>query len=137
VVDSEGTLLGRHQGVHRFTIGQRRGLGLGGGPARYVRSLDATTGTVTVADAAALQATGFVAGEVCWAADDVPAPETRLCVRVRHRHAPLPCRIVEAASGRAVVAFDGPGPAITPGQAAVFYDGEYVRGGGWIVGDAA
>jgi tRNA-specific 2-thiouridylase len=137
VIDTDGTVLGRHEGVHRFTIGQRRGLGLGGGPLRYVRSLDAVTGAVTVAGAAELRAAGFVAADVCWAAGEVPPAETRLQVRIRHRHAPLACRIVEAVPGRAVVAFEGPGPAVTPGQAAVFYDGEYVRGGGWIVGDPA
>jgi tRNA-specific 2-thiouridylase len=137
VVGPDGIELGRHAGVHRFTVGQRRGLGLGGGPPRYVRALDAATGTVTVAGAEDLRAVGFVASDVHWAGGAPPAAETRLRVRVRHRHVPLACRIVEADARGAVVAFEGQGPAVTPGQAAVFYDGEYVRGGGWIVGDAA
>jgi tRNA-uridine 2-sulfurtransferase len=137
VVDAEGVVVGRHAGVHRFTIGQRRGLGLGGGPARYVRALDAATATVTVASAAALGAAGFVAGEVTWAGDAAPAVQTRLRVRLRHRHTAIPCRIVRAGAGQAEVAFDGPGAVVTPGQAAVFYEGEYVRGGGWILGERA
>jgi tRNA-specific 2-thiouridylase len=137
VVDERGVVVGRHPGVHRFTVGQRRGLGLGGGPVRFVRALDATTGTVSVASAAGLGAPGFMATEVSWAGDAVPGAETPLRVRLRHRHAAIPCRIVRADTRRAEVAFDGPRTVVTPGQAAVFYDGEYVRGGGWILGECA
>jgi tRNA-specific 2-thiouridylase len=137
VVDADGELLGRHGGVHRFTIGQRRGLGLGGGPARYVRALDAASGTVRVSDADGLGAMRFVTDEMHWVDGEAPEPGTRLRVRVRHRHAAVPCRIVRAAGGRVEVAFDEAPTAVTPGQAAVFYDGEYVRGGGWILGECA
>jgi tRNA-specific 2-thiouridylase len=137
IVDDEGVVVGRHAGVHRFTIGQRRGLGLGGGPARYVSALDAATGTVRVASAVALGTPGFLAGEVSWAGGGAPAAETRLRVRLRHRHAAVPCRIVRIGADHAEVAFEGPRTAVTPGQAAVFYDGEYVRGGGWIIGECA
>jgi tRNA-specific 2-thiouridylase len=84
-----------------------------------------------------MRARGLVAAGVRWSAGTGPPCGTALAVRIRHRHLPIPCRIVGTAASEAVVAFDAPGPAVTPGQAAVFYDGEYVLGGGWIVGEAA
>lgn len=136
VVAEDGTPLGRHEGVHRFTVGQRRGLALGGGPARYVRRIDAASATITVTGAQALTDTGFVARDLTWAGGTAPACGTRLHVRVRHRHAAVPCRLDDASAARVTVAFEGAGPAVTPGQAAVFYDGDRVRGGGWIVAGA-
>jgi tRNA-specific 2-thiouridylase len=135
IVDQNGTVLGVHAGVHRFTVGQRRGLGLSGGPARYVRSLDAETATVAVAASDGMQARGFWAGEVSWARGEAPASGTRLRVRVRHRQTALPCRIVRADAAGVAVVYDVPAPAVTPGQAAVFYDGDVVRGGGWITAE--
>jgi tRNA-specific 2-thiouridylase len=137
VVDADGTIVGRHPGVHRFTVGQRRGLGLGGGPARYVRALDAATGTVRVSEAGALGAARFLAEDVRWVAGTPPEPDTPLRVRVRHRHTAVPCRIVRAEAGQAEVVFVDAATAVTPGQAAVFYDGELVRGGGWILRECA
>ncbi|HWP65239.1 MAG TPA: tRNA 2-thiouridine(34) synthase MnmA [Candidatus Limnocylindria bacterium] len=134
VIDEDGTVVGSHRGVHRFTIGQRRGLGLGGGRARYVRALDAATGTVHVSGAASLGAAGFVVDEVHWAHGRPPDSGADLRVRLRHRHAPVPCRVVGWDGRRAEVAFEVPTP-VAPGQAAVFYEGEYVHGGGWIVGE--
>jgi tRNA-uridine 2-sulfurtransferase len=135
VVDESGRSLGRHGGVHRFTVGQRRGLGLAAadGARRYVEHLDASSGTVRVAPADRLCAHGLVAREVSWA-DGVPPPAgTPLAVRVRHRHPPVPARLAAAGGGGARLAFAAPGPAVTPGQAAVFYQGDLVLGGGWIV----
>src|SRR5207249_876950 len=82
----------RHAGVHRFTVGQRRGLGLGcgHGTRRYVRALDASTATVTVSEAAGLRARGLVARDVSWTGGPAPAPDTPLAVRIRHRHPPVP-----------------------------------------------
>jgi tRNA-specific 2-thiouridylase len=137
IVDGEGAIVGRHAGVHRFTVGQRRGLGLGGGPARYVRHLDADTASVVVCEADHLHSAGLLADGMHWTAGTPPPADVPLAVRIRHRHAPIACRLTRADGGRAVLAFDRPGPAVTPGQAAVVYDGEYVLGGGWIVGDAA
>jgi tRNA-specific 2-thiouridylase len=133
VVDESGRQLGRHAGVHRFTVGQRRALGLTGGGRRYVRAIDAASGTVTVTDAAGLMARGLRAREVSWIEDAPPAPGTPLAVHIRHRHPPLPARLTTATSGEVEVAFAADGPAVTPGQAAVFYRGERVLGGGWIV----
>ena len=136
VIDADGTVVGRHAGVHRFTIGQRRGLGLGGGPVRYVRALDAAAGTVRVSEAGALGAGRFIADDVHWVAGTPPGPHSPLRVRVRHRHTAVPCRVVRAEAREAEIVFDAPTP-VTPGQAAVFYDGELVRGGGWIVRECA
>jgi len=133
IVDETGAVLGRHQGIHRFTVGQRRGLHLAdGGPPRYVRTLDRASATVTVAPAERMRAAGLVAREVVWASGAAPGPGTAVAARIRHRHRPVPARIEAATGGEAWVRFCEPGPVPTPGQAAVFYGGELVLGGGWI-----
>jgi tRNA-specific 2-thiouridylase len=137
IVDEEGRVLGRHAGVHRFTVGQRRGLGIGGGPARWVRSIDATSGAVTVAAPGSLGARGLVAREVTWSAGTPPATGTTFAVRIRHRHTPVPARLTGVAGAEARVTFDGTGPLVTPGQAAVFYRDDLVLGGGWIASELA
>jgi tRNA-specific 2-thiouridylase len=136
VVDEAGRPLGRHAGVHRFTIGQRRGLGLGdGGAPRWVRALDAATATV-VAGARPPAARGLVAREVRWVAGTPPAGEVG--VRIRHRHPLVAGRVTASGDGEVRVAFTGtPGPAVTPGQAAVFYRDDVVLGGGWIATELA
>ena len=132
IVDGEGTVLGEHGGVHRFTIGQRRGLGITGGAPRYVQRLDAATATVSVGGVESLAADGLVARGTIWSAGTPPPAGTAIDVRIRHRHRPLPARLVEAGGDVARVRFAERGPAVTPGQAAVFYRGELVAGGGWI-----
>jgi tRNA-specific 2-thiouridylase len=137
IVDEAGTMLGSHEGVHRFTVGQRRGLALGGGPRRYVRAVDAESGTVTVTDAAGLRAGGLHAERVSWSAGTAPAPGTRVGVRIRHRHPLVAGRLTRCGDDDVEVAFDGGGPLVTPGQAAVFYRDDLVLGGGWIAGALA
>jgi len=132
VVDQAGTVLGEHGGVHRFTIGQRRGLGLAGDARRYVQRLDAATATVSVGGVESLGAGGLIARETMWTAGVPPPRGTPLDVRIRHRHRPLPACLVDADGDVARVRFAARGPAVTPGQAAVFYRGELVAGGGWI-----
>jgi tRNA-specific 2-thiouridylase len=134
IVDETGSEIGRHGGVHRFTVGQRRGLGVGGGARRYVRALDATTGTVTVGTAPG-SARGLVARDVSWVGGLPPADGSTLAVRIRHRHPMLPARLASSVGDVAHVAFVTEGPAVTPGQAAVFYRDETVLGGGWIAGE--
>ncbi len=131
IVDEDGLRVGWHAGVHRFTVGQRRGLGLGGGPRRYVAGIDAPSGTVRVAPAAHLRAQGLVARTVSWV-DDVPPPGATVGVRIRHRHPVLSGRLLAVGPDATRVSFVVDGPAVTPGQAAVFYDGDRVLGGGWI-----
>jgi tRNA-specific 2-thiouridylase len=137
IVADDGTVLGAHDGVHRFTVGQRRGLAIGGGPRRYVRAIDATTGTVTVTDAGGLRGRGLRADAVHWSAGTLPVPGTRIGVRIRHRHPLVPARIVRTGPDDAEVRFDADGPLVTPGQAAVFYRDDVVLGGGWIAGALA
>ncbi len=130
IVDPEGVRLASHRGIHRFTIGQRRGLGLGGGTTRYVTEIDADTGRVRVGPRSELAARGLVAERVSW----IGAPVVEADVRIRHRHAGAPARLVERAPGTVEAWFAEPAYAVTPGQAAVFYHGEEVVGGGWIAG---
>jgi len=131
IVDADGRPLGRHDGVHRFTIGQRHGLGLSGGAVRYVTGIDATSATVQVGGAERVLASGLVADGVNWLAA-VPAPGTAVSVRIRSRFAPQAARIVAADQHRFSIVADSGLRAVTPGQAAVLYDGERVLGGGWI-----
>ena len=135
VIDADGRGLGVHDGVHRFTVGQRRGLGLGGGPRRYVRAIDGRTGTVTVAGPEAMTAPGLTTHGTIWTAGVPPPPGARLAVRIRHRHRPVEAWLEAVAGDRTAIRFAGPGPLVTPGQAAVFYRGDVVVGGGWITSE--
>jgi tRNA-uridine 2-sulfurtransferase len=137
IVDQEGAMLGTHGGVHAFTVGQRRGLGVGGGPRRYVRAIDAGSATVTVAAGDRMRGRGLHAADVRWAAGAPPAAGTPIGVRIRHRHPLVAARIAAAGPADVTVTFDAEGPLVTPGQAAVFYDDDRVVGGGWIVGELA
>jgi tRNA-specific 2-thiouridylase len=135
IVDAGGRVLAEHAGVHRFTVGQRRGLGksLGDGEPTYVISVDALRRRVTVGARAELMRHEVRVGGVRWL-QGAPAGELRAEVQVRHRHKPAAARIVPgAAAGEATVVFDGAERAVAPGQAAVFYDGAVVLGGGWIM----
>jgi tRNA-specific 2-thiouridylase len=137
IVDADGSVLGTHAGVHGFTVGQRRGLGVGGGPRRYVRAIDAASGTITVADGHAMRGRGLRATNVRWSAGAPPSPGTAVGVRIRHRHPLVAAQLTQCGPDEATVAFTGDGPVVTPGQAAVFYDEDRVLGGGWIVGELA
>ena len=133
-VDQSGVVVGRHTGVHRFTIGQRKGLGLGsspGGAPIYVLALDARDRQVVVGPKAALERTRLTASEVNWIAGE-PASEQRVAAQIRHRHPAAPAVARPVAGGRVELVFDVPQIAITPGQALVMYDGDLVVGGGWI-----
>jgi len=132
VVDAAGRRLGRHGGVHRFTVGQRRGLGLALGERWFVTGLDAATNRVQVGPAEALlvreaqlEGTSFVAGTA-------PGTPLRGVLRIRHRHEGAPATLTALGDGEARVVFDGPVRAVSPGQAAVLYEGDEVLGGGWI-----
>jgi tRNA-specific 2-thiouridylase len=124
--------IGAHGGVHRFTIGQRKGLGIAAPQPLYVLKLDSATGTVVVGAREALEQTRLTASGVNWICTEAPSDWLRVAGQIRHRHAAAPGRVRALADGRAELEFDSSQPAITPGQAVVFYDGDVVVGGGWI-----
>ena len=134
IVDASGEKLGEHEGIVNYTIGQRRGLpptGRGGEPL-FVIELDVDTNTVVAGDIAGLMAEGLIAEDLSFVSVEPPATEMDADVRIRYRSEPVPSR-VRITGDRAKVRFDRPQRAVTPGQAAVFYDGENVVGGGTIV----
>jgi tRNA-specific 2-thiouridylase len=132
IVDERGQTLGQHAGVHRFTVGQRKGLGLAAGVPLYVLKIDAETGTVTVGPRQSLEHTILTASGVNWISVEAPANWLPVSAQIRHRHLPAVGRVRARDATRAEFVFDTPQPAITPGQAVVFYDGDLVVGGGWI-----
>lgn len=133
-VDTHGHVLGRHRGTHAYTIGQRRGLGLGGGNRRYVTAIDPQTNTVHLGDVDDLQSPGLQADGWHWigAAPSADVP-VRGWAKIRAAHAPAACTVT-ARDGEVIeVWFDEAQSAITPGQAVVLYgDEDRVLGGGWI-----
>ena len=132
IVDREGQVLGQHPGIHHFTVGQRRGLGLSAARPLYVAGIDAERNRVVVGTADDLNAKGALLARVSWVSGVTPDRTVRATVRVRHRHVGTRASIEARAGGRAIISFDEPVRAIAPGQAAVFYDGDVVLGGGWI-----
>ncbi len=130
IVGPDGQAVGRHAGVHLFTIGQRQGLGVALGRPAWVTDIDAATGNVRLAvDADRLLARAMIVGDFRWAEPPRPMP---CAVQIRYRHPAAPAEIEPLGNGRVRVRFGAPQRAITPGQAAVCYDGERVIGGGWI-----
>lgn len=132
IVDEEGRVLGRHSGVHRFTVGQRHGLGLAVGRPLYVSRIEADKRRIVVGGVESLACRGAGVEEVHWIAGEAPRQVLRAEVQVRHRHCPVSASVEPEAPGRARVIFDEAVCAVTPGQAAVFYQGDIVLGGGWI-----
>jgi tRNA-uridine 2-sulfurtransferase len=132
IVDTSGREMGRHDGIHRFTIGQRKGLGIAAPAPLYVVRIDAPTRTVVVGSKRDLERLVLEASKVNWVAGVEPAGPIAASVQIRYRHPAARAAIEPLGDGRARVTFETPQPAVTPGQAAVFYDGEEVLGGGWI-----
>jgi tRNA-specific 2-thiouridylase len=132
IVAESGAQLGTHGGVHRFTIGQRKGLGVSSPAPLYVLRIDADSGDVTVGPKSSLDRTTLTASGVNWVSVDAPSIWLPVSAQIRHRHTPAPARIRALESARAELEFDAPQSAITPGQAVVFYQDDVVVGGGWI-----
>jgi len=137
VVDTEGKVLGEHNGIFRYTIGQRRGLGIALGEPAYVVRLDAEKNEVVLGYRSALLHKRLYASRVQWLLDPGPSEPFTAIVQIRYNHrgqegqvTPLPDQ--QGKFTLVKVDFEEPISAITPGQAAVFYDGEVVLGGGWI-----
>ncbi len=133
IVNASGEVLGRHTGIHRYTIGQRRGIGIADARPLYVLNVEASTDRVVVGYDDELLSDEFTAAGVNWIAFDNPVEPVRAEVRVRYRHTAAPATITPLPDNRATVKFDEPQRAITPGQATVFYRADEVVGGGWIV----
>ncbi|MBX9628330.1 MAG: tRNA 2-thiouridine(34) synthase MnmA [Gemmataceae bacterium] len=129
--EKDGTILGEHDGIDRFTVGQRKGLGVAAGRKRFVLELLPERNEVVVGDAEDLLAGGLVASGVNWLMDE-PAGPLPCSAKIRYRHAGVPATVTALLGGGAVVRFAEPQPAVTPGQAVAFYAGSRVLGGGWI-----
>jgi len=137
VVDQSGKLLGQHDGVFHYTIGQRRGLGIAMGQPAYVIRLDAPGNTVVLGSRNDLMQKYLTTDNTCWLIDPAPREPFRAVVQIRYNHRGAPALVTPLADElgqitRVKVDFDQPVSAVTPGQAAVFYDDQLVVGGGWI-----
>jgi tRNA-specific 2-thiouridylase len=133
IVTTDGRTLGEHGGVHHFTVGQRKGLGIATGEPLYVISTDAQSQRVTVGGSDELLRAGLTARNVNWISIEGLQMPYRAAVKIRNRHQAAAATLYPTAeSSRVEVRFDEPQRAVTPGQAAVFYDGDLVLGGGWI-----
>jgi len=147
LVTTDGKVLGHHEGVHNFTVGQRKGLGVATGSPLYVININGAEGKVTVGGNDDLLSRTLIARDLNWiaidglhdAAAEANAPmrvhanaPMSVHAKIRHRHEPAPAVLENAPNGEVRVTFDEPQRAITPGQAVVFYQDDLVVGGGWI-----
>jgi tRNA-uridine 2-sulfurtransferase len=132
IVNEEGAVVGRHNGVHNFTIGQRKGLGFAAGKPFYVLSIDRENNRVVVGDDESLRAINCQVEYVNWVALENTGAPFRAAVKIRHKHMPANATVEPHDATSARVIFDTPQRAITAGQGAVFYEGDCVLGGGWI-----
>ena len=132
IVGENREVLGHHEGVHRFTVGQRKGLGIAAPAPLYVLRLEPETHTVVVGPRAALNRTTLTASGVNWISRDAPGNWMTAAAQIRHHHAPGLGLVRALDDRRAEFVFNSPQSAITPGQAVVFYEGDVVVGGGWI-----
>lgn len=135
IVNVNGEIVGEHNGIHRYTIGQRRGLGISNEKPLYVVQIERAKNQIVVGEGDDLESLEFTAKGVNWVAFETPTEPVRAFVKVRYRHEPAPATIYALPENRARIVFDEPQRAVTPGQATIFYDGDEVIGGGWIVRD--
>ncbi len=132
IVGTAGEELGRHAGSHHFTVGQRKGLGIAARDPLYVISTNPNSRTVVVGSNDDLLRAGLIARDINWLSWTGLCAPARVSVRIRNRHVPAGAMLYPLSENRAEVRFDEPQRAVTPGQAAVFYSGDLVVGGGWI-----
>ncbi|MEO8361815.1 MAG: tRNA 2-thiouridine(34) synthase MnmA [Vicinamibacteria bacterium] len=133
IVDRTGAQVGEHAGIHKFTVGQRKGLGVGSPVPLYVLNIDAGKREVTVGPESALLSSNAYVRDVNWLSIDPPTAPLRATAKIRYRAKDAPVTVTpDPISNSATLVFDEPQRAITPGQAAVFYDGDVCLGGGWI-----
>jgi len=132
LVTTRGDVIAEHAGIHNFTVGQRKGLGVATGSPLYVIQLDGEKRQVIVGGEQQLYSRTLRAKNVNWVATDVPNGALRTAVKIRHKHEAAAATLEPMATNEVLVTFEHPQRAITPGQAAVFYDGDIMVGGGWI-----
>lgn len=132
-LDTKGNVIGTHSGTECYTIGQRKGLGVAFGKPVYVKSIDVEKNTVTLAEECELYEDTLVADEFNWISGEIPDKEVRCKAKIRYRQKEQPAVAYPLLDGSVRVVFDEPQRAITPGQAVVLYDGDFVLGGGRIV----
>jgi tRNA-uridine 2-sulfurtransferase len=137
LVSTSGQVIGRHTGVHNFTVGQRKGLGVESPTALYVIQIGGEGNKVKVGSEADLIQPTLRARHLNWISiphlQEMPRGEMRVKIKIRHRHEPAWATLEPAGAHEVMATFDAPQRAVTPGQSAVFYDGDEVVGGGWIV----
>ena len=135
LVTTSGEVIGHHQGIHSFTVGQRKGLGLSSPNPLYVLAIHPDSHKVTVGSDEDLLMHDLTANRLNWIS--IPGlaegEELRVTAKIRHRHAPAPATLIGACDDLVRAVFDEPQRAVTPGQAAVFYKDDEVVGGGWII----
>lgn len=136
IVDQVGTVLGYHEGVHHYTIGQRKGLGIAHSEPLYVVALDAVQNRVIVGDRTTVLASECTVQRLNWVSIAAPKSPIRAEVQIRYRSPAVPATVIPLEGDRVRVVFDEPQASITPGQAAVWYDGEILLGGGIIERDS-
>jgi len=133
IVDADGNVVGHHDGYYQFTVGQRRGLQVGGTPERtYVIDVNSFTKRVTIGPASMLEKDELLAERVHWISGQPPAAPIEVQARVRSRMADVAATVAPLSDGRARVTFANKLRGVAPGQAVVFYDGDLCLGGGWI-----
>jgi tRNA-specific 2-thiouridylase len=133
LVASDGEVLGRHEGIFNFTVGQRKGLGVSSPTPLYVLQIDPASHRVTVGADEELATRTLRARRLNWIAIPELTAPMRVEIKIRHRHVPAWATLEPAGIDEVLATFDEPQRAVTPGQSAVFYDGDEVVGGGWIV----
>jgi tRNA-specific 2-thiouridylase len=134
IVNLQGQVLGHHDGIEFYTIGQRKGLGVSSATPLYVIELDPETNRVVVGDNSALERDEFTVDRCNWIPFEVPDGVLEATVKIRYNNAGTPAEVTPLAGNRAKVKLHSPQRAVTPGQAAVFYQDDLVLGGGWIAG---
>ena len=132
LIATSGEVVGRHEGIHSFTVGQRKGLGLSSPDALYVLKIHPDSHKVEVGPDDQLLSTRLTANRLNWVSIPEPTEPIRVTIKIRHRHEPAPATLRVTAPDTIEAIFDEPQRAITPGQSAVFYQGDEVAGGGWI-----
>jgi len=132
IVDLNGTVLGHHDGIEFYTIGQRKGLGVSSPKPLYVVELDPASNRVVVGDDSDLERDEFVAERCNWIPFEEPDSSLEATVKIRYNHPGTPATLTPLGSGKVKVNLHVPQRAVTPGQAAVFYQNDLVLGGGWI-----